>query len=108
MRHVYRRWQQRGLHVFCFGYRKIRSHQIDCVIGTELPFAAANTELYDVLNIRMIHGPCECGQSTKQYPKSFTSETITSDDGYPYYSQVSPEKMGFIYDICSEMKRLLQ
>ncbi|XP_043863668.1 uncharacterized protein LOC122756901 [Drosophila mojavensis] len=52
----------------------------------------------------MIHGPCgdinrqsPCmvdGRCSKRYPRKFTAETITGNDGYPLYRRRSPDDNG--------------
>jgi len=52
----------------------------------------------------MIHGPCGAlnlnspcmidGKCSKRYPRALTSDTITGDDGYPYYRRRSTEDNG--------------
>ncbi|CAG9835009.1 unnamed protein product [Diabrotica balteata] len=56
----------------------------------------------------MIHGPCgtlhrssPCmadGKSTKNFPKDFTNDTITTTDGYPIYCRRSPDNGGYSFN----------
>ena len=108
------------MYIFSFGQKKkIRSHQIDFVINAELPDPTVTSELYDIDKTHMVRGPCgsaeflkspriKDGQCTKRYPKSFTSETTTSDDGYSNYRRLNPEYGGFTCEICSRNETLKQ
>lgn len=101
-------WQKRGLphsHNLIWLKEKIRSNQIDDVIRAEFPNPQEDPDLYDVIVKNMIHGPCgllnkdsPCmrdNKCTKRYPRSFSNETQTGEDGYPKYRRRSPENGGF-------------
>lgn len=100
-------WQKRGLphaHILIWLETKIRAEQIDDVIRAELPDQEVDLELFDVVKTHMVHGPCgsynprspcmKNGICSKRFPKSFTTDTITGEDGYPFYRRRSPENGG--------------
>ncbi|XP_039282843.1 uncharacterized protein LOC120351029 isoform X2 [Nilaparvata lugens] len=100
-------WQKRGLphaHILIWLYNKITSDEIDDVICAEIPRADSDKDLHAVIIKNMIHGPCgtlnpnsPCmvdGKCSKQYPRAFTANTVTGDDGYPRYRRRSTEDGG--------------
>ena len=100
-------WQKRGLphaHILIWLYNKITSDEIDDVICAEIPRADVDKDLHAVVIKNMIHGPCgtlnlnsRCmidGKCSKQYPRAFTVNTVTGDDGYPRYRRRSTEDGG--------------
>ncbi|GBP05743.1 ATP-dependent DNA helicase PIF1 [Eumeta japonica] len=100
-------WQKRGLphvHLLVWLVNKIRPNQIDKVISAELPDKDEDPILYEIVKKNMVHGPCgtlnpnsPCmrdSKCSKKFPKSFQTQTITSDDGYPKYRRRSPEQGG--------------
>ncbi|GFY70042.1 helitron_like_N domain-containing protein [Trichonephila inaurata madagascariensis] len=100
-------WQKRGLphaHILIWLYNKITSDEIDDVICAEIPRADVDKDLHAVIIKNMIHGPCgmlnpnsPCmvdGKCSKKYPRAFTANTITGDDGYPRYRRRSTEDGG--------------
>lgn len=100
-------WQKRGLphmHLLVWLVNKIRPDQIDSVISAELPVKEEDPVLYEIVKKHMVHGPCGAlnpnspcmrdTKCTKKFPKSFQSQTSTSDDGYPKYRRRSPEQGG--------------
>ncbi|XP_035211307.1 uncharacterized protein LOC118185544 [Stegodyphus dumicola] len=100
-------WQKRGLphvHLLVWLVNKIRPNQIDRVISAELPDKDEDPILYEIVKKHMVHGPCgtlnpnsPCmrdSKCSKKFPKSFQTQTSTSDDGYPKYRRRSPEQGG--------------
>ncbi|GFQ70197.1 helitron_like_N domain-containing protein [Trichonephila clavata] len=100
-------WQKRGLphaHILIWLYNKITSDEIDDVISAEIPRADVDKDLHAVIIKNMIHGPCgtlnpnsPCmvdGKCSKKYPRAFTANMITGDDGYPRYRRRSTEDGG--------------
>ena len=100
-------WQKRGLphiHLLLWLKTKIRPDQIDSVISAQIPRREDDPVLFDTVLRHMIHGPCGAlnsnspcmteGRCSKQFPKSFQSNTSTGDDGYPKYRRLSPEDGG--------------
>ncbi|CAG4932716.1 unnamed protein product [Colias eurytheme] len=100
-------WQKRGLphvHLLVWLVNKIRPNQIDRVISAELPDKDEDPILYEIVKKHVVHGPCgtlnpnsPCMRDykcSKKFPKSFQTQTITSDDGYPKYRRRSPEQGG--------------
>lgn len=100
-------WQKRGLphvHLLVWLVNKIRSNQIDSVISAELPIKEEDPVLFEIVKKHMVHGPCgilnpnsPCmrgSKCSKKFPKSFQTQTSTSDDGYPKYRRQSPEQGG--------------
>ncbi|GFS97745.1 helitron_like_N domain-containing protein [Trichonephila clavipes] len=100
-------WQKRGLphaHILIWLYNKITSDEIDDVICAEIPRADIDKDLHAVIIKNMIHGPCGAlnsnspcmvdGKCSKKYPRAFTANTITGDDGYPQYRRRSTEDGG--------------
>ncbi|XP_028799879.1 uncharacterized protein LOC114755171 [Neltuma alba] len=71
---------------------------IDRFISAEIPNKDEEPELYEAVNIYMMHGPCSVanpkspcmvnGSCSKFYPKSFNSSTIIHEDGYPRYRRL--------------------
>lgn len=84
---------------------KITPDQIDDVISAEIPDAAADSGLFEVVTKNMIHGPCGAlntnspcmvdGKCTKRYPYNLIKETVTGNDGYPLYCRRSTEDGGY-------------
>ncbi|KAJ8723199.1 hypothetical protein PYW08_003111 [Mythimna loreyi] len=100
-------WQKRGLphaHLLLWLEEKIRPNQIDQVISAELPDPDVDPVLHQIVKSHMVHGPCgtlnpsspcmKDGRCTKRFPKQFTNETITGEDGYPSYRRRSPAEGG--------------
>lgn len=73
-------------------------------ISAEIPDPDKDKILNDIVVARMIHGQCgainpsllcmENGKYTKNYPRSFSKDTETNDDGYPLYKHRVPEDGG--------------
>ncbi|GBP58859.1 hypothetical protein EVAR_50516_1 [Eumeta japonica] len=71
-------------------------------LHAELPVKEEDPVLYEIVKKGMVHGPCGAlnpnsprlrdSKSTKQIPKSFQSQTSTSDGGYPKYRRRCPEQ----------------
>ncbi|XP_065684585.1 uncharacterized protein LOC100202287 [Hydra vulgaris] len=71
------------------------SQDIDNLICAEIPDPIVNCELYDIIKICMIHGPCgilnpnspcmKDGVCSKNYPKDFNANTVAVHNGYPRY-----------------------
>lgn len=82
---------------------------IDSVISTEIPDPELDPLLYDIVKSTMIHGPCghlnrnsPCmlnGSCSKRYPRPFSKDTHTADDGYPQYRRRAPSDGGFSIEI---------
>ncbi|GFQ75536.1 uncharacterized protein TNCT_87521 [Trichonephila clavata] len=78
---------------------KIRAQQTDDVIRAELPDQEVYLELF--VKTHMVHGPCgsynprspcmKNGICSKRFLKPFNAETVTGEDGYPFYRRRSPE-----------------
>ncbi len=91
-------WQKRGLphaHILVWLMEKLRPNQIDLCISAELPDRTKDPPLFNTVSSQMLHGPCgvlnrkspcmKDGRCSKRYPREFTEETLTADDGYPLY-----------------------
>ncbi|XP_050338577.1 uncharacterized protein LOC126765036 [Bactrocera neohumeralis] len=100
-------WQKRGLphaHILIWLVHKVTPDQIDNFISAKIPNHTADPELFLVVVKNMIHGPCgelnmnsQCmidEKCSKRYPRQFTSDTITGNDGYPLYRRRSPNDNG--------------
>ena len=77
---------------------KIRNKDdIDAIVCAEIPDENSETELYQIVQSHMIHGPCgtlnknsPCmsdNKCSKRYPKDFRNETHESINGYPIYKR---------------------
>ena len=65
------------------------------IISVEIPNKDTHLELYELVNNRMIHGPCglsnrrtPCmvdGKCIRFFPKKFQQATIVDQDGFPVY-----------------------
>lgn len=110
-------WQKRGLphaHILIWLEIKITAEQIDDVISAELPDKEDDPELFEIVKTHMVHGPCgahnpQCpcmknGICSKKFPKTFTTETVTGEDGYPFYRRRSPKNGGRQASIQSRTK----
>ncbi|XP_050340249.1 uncharacterized protein LOC126766536 [Bactrocera neohumeralis] len=100
-------WQKRGLphaHILIWLVERIRPDQIDGIICAEISAPETVPDLHVVVITNMIYGPCgtinrqsPCmvdGKCSKRYPRKFTAETITGNDGYPLYRRRSPDDNG--------------
>ena len=99
-------WQKRGLphaHLLIWLEEKIRAHQLDDVISAELPDPQVDPKLYKTVVNNMVHAPCTgkkharckiADECSKGYPKPFTKETQTGEDGYPKYRRRKKEDGG--------------
>ncbi|XP_069965797.1 uncharacterized protein [Bactrocera oleae] len=93
---------------------KITAEQIDDVISAELPDKEDELQLFEIVKTHMVHGPCgvhnpQCpcmknGICSKKFPKAFTTETVTGEDGYPFYRRRSPKNGGRQASIQSRTK----
>ena len=105
--HMYtNEWQKRGLphmHLLLWLQEKIRPNQVDDVICAELPDPKLDPQLYKTVVNSMVHNPCtgkkraKCkigDKCSKGYPKAFTKETQTGEDGYPRYRRRKKEDGG--------------
>ncbi|XP_031789010.1 uncharacterized protein LOC116417955 [Nasonia vitripennis] len=59
-------------------------------ISAEIPNAADNPRLHEIVMKNMMHGPCGdwCmvdDKCSKRFPKNFQNETVMDENGYPYY-----------------------
>lgn len=101
-------WQKRGLphaHILIWLVKKLQPTDIDKIISAELPNPNTDPELFEIIKKNMVHGPCgvlnpnaPCmieGKCTSRYPKSFTNNTKTGNDGYPQYKRRSVNDGGF-------------
>jgi hypothetical protein len=71
------------------------SEQIDLIVFAEIPDAAVNPRLHEIVTRCMMHGPCgienphaPCmadGKCTKTFPKEFRATTAHNVKGYPLY-----------------------
>lgn len=108
-------WQKRGgthMHMLLWLEKKIRANEIDMVISAEIP--PTDSPLYPIVISKMIHGPCgdynldsPCmvnGKCSKNFPKSFISETDSEGNGYPLYRRRSPQDGGGSYQIRLKQK----
>lgn len=97
------KWQKRGLphaHILVRLVRKITLDEIDNIISAE----TIDRELFEVVTKHMIHGLCDVlnmnspcmvdGICSKRYPRALTSDTVTSNDGYPLHQRRSTEDNG--------------
>ena len=71
------------------------------ILSAELPNPQEDPELFEIVKKNMIHGPYNMnspcmidGKRSKKFPKLYTTETKTGDDGYPQYRRRSPETGG--------------
>jgi hypothetical protein len=102
--YVYRvEWQARGLphvHMLIILEHKILSERhIDSFISAEMPDAAADPELFELVTHHMLHPRCDlnlsCGcrrdadgkecPCMRNYPKPMCRDTVIVQDGYPLY-----------------------
>lgn len=67
----------------------------------ELPDRETDRELYNIVSVSMLHGPCtdasmcwEDGACSKRFPKEWREDTTMEQDGYPKYRR----RNGFVYD----------
>ncbi|GBO09561.1 hypothetical protein AVEN_233058-1 [Araneus ventricosus] len=85
-------------------YSKIRTKDdIDKYVSSELPDPIADTALFQIITICMIHGPCGTlnpnsssmreSVCTKQYPKEFREKTEENINGYPMYQRKCTESL---------------
>ena len=87
------------------------STDIDSMVCAEIPNEVIYPALYQTVISTMLHGPCgtarpsapcmQEGKCSKQYPKSFSEETLPEVDGYPIYRRrndgVAVHKHGHIF-----------
>lgn len=105
-------WQKRGLphsHNLLWLEEKVRPNEIDRLISAEIPNPDTDPILHRIVKTNMIHGPCgtfnsssPCmkeGRCTKRFPKKFCDETVTGENGYPWYRRRRPQNSGFIAEI---------
>ena len=81
----------------------------DQVVSAQLPNPQMQPILFQRVTKHMLHGPCglinpncpcmENGSCTKDYPKSFNSETKDTHDSFPEYQRRSPEDNGISYNV---------
>ena len=100
-------WQKRGLphaHILLWLKKRIHLKDIDNVVSAEIPDKDSDPILHQIVEKNMIHGPCgilnrnspcmKDGRCSKKFPKAFTDETQTAEDGYPKYRRRSPDNGG--------------
>ena len=105
-------WQKRGLphaHILLWTKKKVHANDIDKVISAEIPNKEEDPKLFDIVTKHMVHGPCgvqnrnspcmEDGKCGKRYPRPYTAETQTGEDGYPAYRRRKPEDGGQEYTV---------
>lgn len=94
-------FQKRGLphsHICLFlkaAYKFPTAQHVDDIISAEIPDKAADSELHELVNDFMMHGPCgadnpECpcmedNKCSKGFPKHFRDSTSVDEEGYPLY-----------------------
>uniref|UniRef100_A0A0L8GN26 ATP-dependent DNA helicase n=1 Tax=Octopus bimaculoides TaxID=37653 RepID=A0A0L8GN26_OCTBM len=102
-------WQKRGnphAHILIWLATKINSNDVDAIISAEISNPVIDHELYDIVSMNMIHGPCgmgvdghhaclQNGSCSKGFPKQFVDETRTNGDRYSLYRWRRPENSGF-------------
>jgi hypothetical protein len=82
---------------------------VDRSVCAEIPDRETDRELYDIVSVSMLHGPCtdasmcwKDGACSKRVPKEWREETTMEQDGYPKYLQKNDgrvvEKNRFVYD----------
>jgi len=76
------------------------SEIVDKFISAEIPDPNENESLHNIVMKHMIHGPCGdwClinNKCSKHFPKSFQSETIMDENGYPHYCR---RNNGLLYE----------
>uniref|UniRef100_A0A6V7JIB9 Helitron helicase-like domain-containing protein n=1 Tax=Bracon brevicornis TaxID=1563983 RepID=A0A6V7JIB9_9HYME len=70
---------------------KITSPEIvDKFISAGIPSPKKDPELFIAVMKDMIHGPCgdwcfKTGECSKKFPKTYRSQTVMDEDGYPFY-----------------------
>lgn len=105
-------WQKRGLphvHILLWLHVRIMPANIDSVISAEIPDPELDPLLYDIVESTMILSPCghlnrnsPCmlnGSCSKKYPRPFSKDTHTADDGYPQYRRRAPSDGGVSLEI---------
>jgi hypothetical protein len=94
-------FQKRGLphaHILIFLHPSSKyptPNDIDKIISAEIPDRDKESELYNLVQSHMMHGPCglsrkespcmKDGKCSKFFPKNFEPNTIVDKDGYPVY-----------------------
>ncbi|OBZ80660.1 hypothetical protein A0J61_11291, partial [Choanephora cucurbitarum] len=88
--------------------------EIDRTISAEIPSKESDPELYKIVTKNMVHGPCgnlntksPCMvkdanrnlKCSKRFPKTFTEQTVISDDGYPLYKRARSTDLNSRYSI---------
>jgi len=75
--------------------------EVDRIISAELPDEAVQPKLFQAVTSCMLHGVCgpgsvcfKDGHCSKNFPKSFCSQTRMGDDSYPQYRRRSPQDGG--------------
>ncbi|KAK3894117.1 hypothetical protein Pcinc_002135 [Petrolisthes cinctipes] len=84
---------------------KPRLETIDDTISAEIPDKNKDPKLHDLVLSKMINGPCSAlnpsspcmksGRHNKNYLKSFQTQTVLNEDGYPNDRQRSTEQGEF-------------
>lgn len=99
-------WQKRGLphvHLLVWLKTRLRPNDIDHIVSGESPNPQEYPLLCQIVMKNMMHGPCgqyninspcmKYRKCTKRFPKLFTSETRTGEDGYSKYIGVVHQLM---------------
>ena len=107
-------FQKRGLphmHLLVFLDPQDRikcAEDIDCLIRADIPDPVTETNLYNIVTMVMLHGPCDSrcqgptGKCTKGFPKPFRETTSIVENGYPQLRRPknnrTHEKNNHVYD----------
>nr|XP_028962184.1 uncharacterized protein LOC114826273 [Malus domestica] len=102
-------FQKRGLphcHILLWVKKHYKCHSpydVDSIISAEIPDQRCDKAGYDAVSQYMIHGPCGAANKfspcmkenkcSKKFPKSFTSETTFSDEGFVKYKRRDIENL---------------
>ncbi|XP_076047233.1 uncharacterized protein LOC143028748 [Oratosquilla oratoria] len=108
-------WQKRGLphvHILLWMKRKVTENTVSSLISAEIPDKKKHPELYDIVTINMIHGPCigydessvccngkknDRGTCQKDFPKQCRSTIKFGNNGYPLYRRRAVGEGGFSF-----------
>ena len=107
-------FQKRGLphvHLILFldpDARPETAEAIDCLISAQLPDPILEPDLFELVTLNMLHGPCQgykCWTGTEcklGYPRPLCATTTLTEDSYPTYKRPNNgrycEKGGSRYD----------
>nr|CAD2197831.1 unnamed protein product [Meloidogyne enterolobii] len=80
-------------------YKLKNTEEIDKYISAEIPEENEDKELYNLVSMFMVHGPCgpdfpdticwstKLNKCTKKFPKNFSEKTEINENGYPFYKR---------------------